>query len=116
MRKWAGPQVRQLIDLTLSTKGTTCHLCGLPGADSADHDPPRSVLVRAGVANPDAAVYLFPAHWTPCNNNRKAKPLTPELRAELRAARLSHLGQSEPVNLSPMFADRARFFDGPSTG
>jgi hypothetical protein len=108
--------VRQLIDLTLATKGTVCHLCGLPGADSADHDPPRSVLVRAGVLDPDLPTYLHPAHWTPCNNRRKARPVTPELRAELRAERLSLLGQCEPVNVSSMFADRARFFDGPPTG
>jgi hypothetical protein len=109
-----------LIDLTLATKGRTCHLCGLPGADSADHDPPRSVLVRAGVPDPDAPGYLWPAHWSPCNNRRKARPVTPDLRAELRAARLELLGEPEPVNISAMFADRARdwspdFFDGPST-
>jgi hypothetical protein len=115
MRKWAGPKVRQLIDYTLATKGTTCHLCGLPGADSADHDPPRSVLVRAGVPDPDAPAYLYPAHWSPCNNNRKAQPITPELRAELRTARLELLGELEPVKLSAVFADRARFFDNPPT-
>lgn len=92
MSDWAGRKVRRLVDAVLFTKGRTCHLCSLPGADSADHDPPRSVLVAGGVANPDALVYLFPSHRFPCNVARKARPITDELRAELRAKRLALAG------------------------
>ena len=84
-RTWGGTHARTLTAVVLNRKGTTCHLCGGDGADSADHDPPRSVLIRAGVPDPDALRFLFPAHWQPCNNHRKARPLTDELRAECRA-------------------------------
>lgn len=67
----------------LTSKGRTCHLCGLGGANSADHEPPRSVLIAAGVTNPDAMRFLFPAHLG-CNIDRKARPITDELRTELR--------------------------------
>lgn len=81
---WGGSYARRITTAVLTTKGTTCHLCGQPGADSADHNPPRSVLIRMGVTAPDAMRYLFPAHWQPCNNHRKARPLTDQLRAECR--------------------------------
>lgn len=88
MTGWAGRKVRRLVDLTLRTKGTTCHLCELPGADSADHEPPRSVLLIRGVPDPDDPDYLFPSHLL-CNIRRKARPITDQLRTELRAARLA---------------------------
>lgn len=110
MSEWAGRKVRRLVDLTLATKGTVCQLCGLDGADSADHDPPRSVLIAAGMPDPDAPEYLWPSHRHPCNINRKARAITPELRAELRAARLAHLGITEADTprgaSSPRFARR----------
>lgn len=49
-----------------------CHLCGLPGADTVDHDPPRKYLVAAGVPDPDAIEYLRPAHLK-CNQRRGIK-------------------------------------------
>lgn len=112
MSGWSGRKVRRLIDLTLSTKGTTCHLCQLPGADSADHDPPRRTLVDAGMPDPDAPEYLWPAHLL-CNVRRKRRPITVQLQRELRAARLRDLGLSDAdadtplAELSPRFA-RAR--------
>lgn len=112
--EWSGRKVRRLVDLTLRTKGTTCQLCELGGADSADHDPPRSVLIAAGMPDPDAPQYLWPSHRL-CNIRRKARPITPELVRELRAARLEDLGITEhdapPANGSPRFvAKRARIF------
>jgi hypothetical protein len=108
---WGGRRAQRLVASTLLNKGTTCHLCDLEGADSADHDPPRSVLLAQGVANPDQARYLFPAHRYPCNIKRKAREITDELRAELRAARLAALGLAETaVPLSPRFASRRPFF------
>lgn len=91
MGEWSGRKVRRLIDLTLASKGTTCRICGLPGADSADHDPPRSVLIAAGMPDPDDPRYLYPSHRYPCNIRRKARPITPDLQAAMRAARLDYL-------------------------
>lgn len=117
--EWSGRKVRRLIDLTLATKGTTCHICGLPGADSADHDPPRSVLIAAGMPDPDDPRYLFPSHRYPCNIRRKARALTLDLRRAMRAARLDYLDalgtplvdppplvDDAPPSSSPRFARR----------
>lgn len=110
MSEWAGRRVRKIVDHVLRVKGTTCHLCGLDGADSADHDPPRSVLVRLGVKDPDALVYLHPAHRLPCNVERRARPITNELKAELLARYLA----TRPVvsTRSPRFA---RLFESAQT-
>ena len=95
---WSGRKVRALIDLTLRTKGTTCHICGLPDADSADHDPPRSLLIAWGMPDPDHPDYLFPSHRYPCNIRRKARGIDDELRQAMRAARLDYLAQrGEPT-------------------
>lgn len=116
MSEWAGRRVRRLVNAVLSLKGRTCHLCGLPGADSADHDPPRSVLVARGVPNPDALHYLFPAHRYPCNNTRRARPITDELRAELRALRSARQGPTVTADeRSPRFR-RPDLLQEPRTG
>lgn len=39
---WGGRKVAALTALVLSTYGTSCHLCGGPGANSSDHVVPRS--------------------------------------------------------------------------
>lgn len=104
MSEWGGRKVAQLVALTLGTKGSVCHLCGLEGADSADHNPPRSVLVASGVANPDDPGYLFPAHRRPCNHSRGARPITDELRAELRAKRLAFVDEHQVATTSARFA------------
>lgn len=110
MTAWAGRRVRQLVDQVLAWKGTICWLCGLDGADSADHDPPRSQLVRAGVPNPDDLRFLFPSHRFPCNVSRKARPVTAELRTELRHKRLQYVARmSAAAARSPRFT--RRFFD-----
>lgn len=116
MKTWGGRRVRLLVQLVLEVKGTTCHLCGLPGADSADHDPPRSVLVASGCPDPDALEYLHPAHRVPCNVGRRARPITDALRAELRALRLRAEGRAT-ASLSPRFArHRADFLRAADPG
>jgi len=106
MSKWGGRKVRRLTVLVLANKGTVCHLCGGPGADSPDHDPPRSVLVARGVPDPDALAYLWPAHLL-CNQIRRDRPLTPALLAEVRARRAVLLARrAARADLSPRFAAR----------
>lgn len=117
VRRWGGRWTRDLTAVVLYHKGTTCHLCGLPGADSIDHDPPRSVLIARGVLDPDAMGYLFPSHWRPCNNRRRDHDITDALRAECRRLRLASLGLVDDVvpNLSARFARRrAEFFESSS--
>jgi hypothetical protein len=86
-RPWGGRRAQQLVTATLTTKGRTCHLCGLGGANSADHEPARSVLIRAGITNPDQLRYLHPAHLA-CNHRRNDRPITEALREELRTLML----------------------------
>lgn len=108
--RWGGRRVAPLIALTLATKGRTCHLCHLDGATSADHDPPRTVLLARGVANPDHPDYLWPAHLL-CNQIRGARPISDQLRGECRAKMLAGLGKSAaPVTLSSRFASRRPSF------
>lgn len=67
-----------MVRLTLATYGTTCHLCGHDGADSADHLVTRS-------ADPSLTWdldNLRPAHHRPCpscgvrcNTSRGAREL-----------------------------------------
>jgi 5-methylcytosine-specific restriction endonuclease McrA len=51
--------------------GTTCHLCGRPGADTVDHLIPTSVdpTLRWDIGN------VRPAHLS-CNSERGDAPLT----------------------------------------
>lgn len=108
---WSGSRRwRRLVATTLANKGTVCHLCGMGGATSADHDPPRQELVRRGVPDPDDLRFLNPAHLV-CNHRRGTQPLTPELRAHLRALRLADLGLGPtPTGLSPRFTKRRPVF------
>lgn len=59
---------RALVRLVLRVKGTTCHLCGLDGAGTADHVVPRSKGGLHTLAN------LEPAHML-CNRLRGAMSL-----------------------------------------
>lgn len=60
---WGGRKARELTAQTLATKGRTCHLCGGPGATTADHVVPRSKGGRDELHN------LEPAHMG-CNRAR----------------------------------------------
>lgn len=101
--QWGGRRAAELTAATIATKGSLCHLCGLDGATSADHDPPRRDLIARGVLDPDLLEFLFPAHLL-CNQRRGLRPVTDELRAELRARRLEEL---ETVGrLSPLLEQR----------
>lgn len=66
--RWGGRKVAKYVAMTLERYGTVCWLCGLPGADSADHVIPRSL--GGAVYNLDN---LAPAH-TPCNKARGNRP------------------------------------------
>lgn len=87
MSRWGGRRAQLLVASVLATRGRVCWLCGLEGADSADHDPPRSELLAAGVLDPDRLEYLNPAHLL-CSQWRGVRPVTAALRAELRGRRL----------------------------
>ena len=67
---WAGNARRRLalVRLVLAQKGRTCHLCGLPGATTADHVIPWAHGGRNVLAN------LEPAHNS-CNSVRQATHL-----------------------------------------
>lgn len=66
--KWGGRRADRLRRATLEAYGTTCHLCGRPGADSADHLIPRSL------GGPDTLENLRPAHLA-CNQSRGTAPV-----------------------------------------
>jgi hypothetical protein len=104
VRSWGGRRAQRLVAATLASKGRTCHLCGLGGANSADHNPPRSELIRAGIQDPDALRFLHPSHLL-CNIVRKARPITEELRAECRTKMLAAARVGVPAR-SARFAER----------
>lgn len=101
---WGGRRAQRITLAVLTAKGRTCHLCGLGGANSADHEPPRSVLIRAGITTPDALRFLFPSHLV-CNIHRKAQPITDQLRAECRAKMMA--AHQVTTTRSARFAGRA---------
>lgn len=76
-KQWGGRRAQQLTTLCLDTWGTVCHLCGQPGADTADHLLPRSH------GGDDSLDNLRPAHHR-CNSSRGNRPIpaaTPTLDA-----------------------------------
>lgn len=70
VERWGGRRAAEYVAKTLEVYGRQCWLCGMPGADSADHVIPIS---RGG------AVYdlanLAPAHRA-CNYGRGNRPAT----------------------------------------
>lgn len=96
---YGGRAARRWVALVLDTYGTTCHLCGHGGAESADHLTPRAELARRGQLDRMYDVKNGrPAHHRPCpvcgvrcQTRRKDKPLT----------------RAEPL-------DRVRFFERPA--
>lgn len=81
---YGGRAAARWVQLVLDTYGTTCHLCGHDGAESADHLTTRAELARRGEL---ARMYDVengrPAHHKPCpvcgvrcNSRRKDTPLT----------------------------------------
>jgi 5-methylcytosine-specific restriction endonuclease McrA len=66
---WGGRRVQMFTRLVLATYGRTCHLCGLPGATTADHLIPRS---KGGAWW--AIDNARPAHYS-CNSARGDRTL-----------------------------------------
>lgn len=67
----------------LRVKGTVCHLCGQPGADTADHIVTVAEARQRGWtrSRTNALANLEPAHQS-CNRARSTKPVD-QARAEL---------------------------------
>src|SRR5687768_4771002 len=89
MTAWGGRKVAPLVLAACEQEGWVCWLCGDPitmAERSADHDPPRSTLVRNGVPDPDDLRWLRGGHLL-CNQRRGIRRVTDELRAELVAKR-----------------------------
>ena len=76
-QQWGGRKAQQYVRLTLEHYGRVCWLCGLPGANSADH-----VIARSkGGAVYDLA-NLAPAHKR-CNESRGNRdPVSPSTVVE----------------------------------
>ncbi|WP_431031517.1 HNH endonuclease [Plantibacter sp. RU18] len=74
---WGGRKAQEYVAGTLERYGTICRLCGLPGADSADH-----IIARSH----GGAVYdyanLRPAHQR-CNESRGNRDLTAPVESGL---------------------------------
>lgn len=68
MPTWSGRYAQRLTKLTLAVYGTTCHLCGKPGATTADHVVPRHNGGSDSIHN------LRPAH-SRCNSSRQDQPV-----------------------------------------
>lgn len=63
--EWGGRKAQEYTAMTLETYGTTCHICGLPGANTADHLIPKSIAPERtwDLSN------LRPAHGS-CNSSK----------------------------------------------
>jgi 5-methylcytosine-specific restriction endonuclease McrA len=68
MRPWSGRYRQEWTRRVLAHYGRRCHLCGQPGATTADHLTPRS---QGGL---DSLGNLRPAHHV-CNSMRGTKSL-----------------------------------------
>lgn len=66
---WGGRRIQAFRRLVLSTHGRICHLCGRPGATTADHIVPRS---KGGA--PFDLANARPAHHH-CNSARRDRDL-----------------------------------------
>lgn len=63
VNRWAGRRSTSARALVLAEFGTVCHLCGRPGADTADHIIPRAS------GGDDSLDNMRPAHKS-CNSAR----------------------------------------------
>lgn len=70
LEKWGGRKAQQYVRLTLTEYGSVCWLCGLPGANSADHVIPRS---KGGAVY--SLLNLAPSHRR-CNESRGNREAT----------------------------------------
>lgn len=75
--KYAGRKVTNFNRMVLETYGTVCHICGKPGADTADHILPKALYPELMWEIDNAR----PAHRK-CNSSRGTNPLPVREEAE----------------------------------
>jgi len=86
---------RDLVAASVRTYGRTCHLCGQPIPHGLGPNHPLSLQgdhVLSYTTHPHLAMVLAnvrPSHRR-CNNYRKARPVTPELLAEITTRFTTH--------------------------
>jgi len=78
---WGGRRTQAFRAHVLRVKGTTCHLCGGPGADTVDH---RTPLAKGGA--PFDLANAEPAHGA-CNYARQDTDLSEWFRTHPLPAR-----------------------------
>jgi 5-methylcytosine-specific restriction endonuclease McrA len=65
LRRDRGRPWRRLVAQVIARDGGRCHICGGPGADSADH------LIRIRDGGSDELSNLAAVHHVPCNVRRR---------------------------------------------
>ena len=84
---------RRLVRQVIRRDHGICHLCGRPGADTADHITPWSQGGRDGMANLKAAHHNV---WPHCNRIRGDRPISYARDAIVKV--IAHADQSVTVD------------------
>lgn len=75
--EWGGRKAQAYTREVLATYGTICRLCGLDGADTADH-----IVARSKGGDPYDIANGRPAHLS-CNSSRGNRDVTVEIETGL---------------------------------
>ncbi|WP_308010978.1 HNH endonuclease signature motif containing protein [Streptomyces sp. AC495_CC817] len=75
--KWGGRKAQEWVQAVLDTYGDICRLCGLPGADTADH-----IVARSKGGDWYAIENGRPAHRR-CNESRGNRDVTAPVESGL---------------------------------
>ncbi|MFJ2370870.1 HNH endonuclease [Microbacterium sp. NPDC087665] len=76
--KWGGRKSQEWVAAVLAEKGTICRLCGLPGADTADH-----IIARSKGGDWYDVANGRPAHRR-CNESRGNRDVTAPIETGLQ--------------------------------